>query len=353
MTDENFDELFDNNDGVGESSNDGGTNAPVDGVRSVQDFHELVAYHIAVMTSAKNSTKVRVESALWLGESGEIDAIRPLIAVYKRDKKNPKVQKAAGYALGMFKALDAAISRQTGEMIEDALERPENADIMQTLTDIAIFDRRGSRKGGRRLLRMMFVLLAVLTALFVAYTLMPKGSLRQALTPPTPTPTPTIDPNAPTPTPTFTPSLTPTITPTPTVTPGIPPEEVRVIQGDLLTLIGRATTTRDFLDSLTTIWTTLAQNATNTSINSVCSIVTPPIPDDYVLPPGYGALNPTLGQATDYINSGLSVTRNGWSYFRESCAQGTMTQERIQTGLSAIRNAQDLFNAANTILTDQ
>ena len=68
---------------------------------------------------------------------------------------------------------------------------------------------------------------------------------------------------------------------------------------------------------------------------------------------GYAALNPTLGQATDNVNAGLSLTRNGWAYFRETCAQGTMSSERIQTGLAAIRNAQDLFNAANILLTNR
>lgn len=351
MTDENLDLLFDESDEA--FANDGGGTSGDSsnyGVRSIEDFRALVEYHIAVLSSVKNNPKLRVESALWLGESGEIDAIRPLIAVYKRDKKNPKVQKAAAYALGMFKALDSAIYREPGEMIEDALDRPENADIIQALTDIAVLDKRGARSGGRRWLRMMFILLVILVALLTAYTLVPQGTLTEILTPPTATPTPTIDPNAPTPTPTFTPSHPPTITPTPTNTPGIPPEEARTIQSDLFTYVSLANTTRGFLESLTSAWTTIAQGNAD-SIRTVCSSTQiPTIPDDYVLPAGYAELNPAFGQATDYINTGLALTRSGWAFFTDSCAAG-VTPDRINTALSIIRTAQDSFAEADSLLT--
>jgi len=353
MTDENFDVLFDDEDAGGESYTGGEGDASATGVRSIQDFQELVVYHTTILTSAKNTVRVRVESALWLGESGEIDAIRPLIMVYKRDKKNPKVQKAAKYALGMFKSLEAAIQREPNETIEDALERPENAHIMETLHDIALFDRRGSRKGGGGLLRWMIILVVTFIALMVAYLMLPESALTQAFTPPTPTNTPTIDPNAPTPTLTFTPSLTPEDTLTPTPTPGIPPEESRRIQSDLLTLVGLASTSRGFLDSLTSGWTSIAQSPDSVTINRICANQTPNIPANYVLPDGYAALNPTLGQATDYINSGLSLSRNGWAYFTESCSSGGMNTERIQTGLATVRTAQDSFDAADRLLSNR
>lgn len=353
MTDENFDSLFDDDGGGVYAGDDGAESGTSEqGVRSFDDFRALIEYHISILSSTKNSDKLRVESALWLGESGDTDAIRPLIAVYKRDKKHPKVQKAAAYALGMFKKLDEAIHREPHEMVEDALGHPENAEVIQILTDIAVLDKRGSRKGGRRWLRMMFILLVILIALVTAYTLVPQGSLADILTPPTATPTPTIDPNAPTATPTLTPSNTPTITPTPTSTPGIPPEELRQIQSDLLTYTGLAATTRGFLDGLATVWTSLAQNATPANVSSVCGTIAPTIPNDYVLPEGYAQLNPSLGQATEYINTGLSLVRNGWTYFRDSCSQG-MNMDRINTGLSIVTTAQNAFNEADRLLSER
>lgn len=348
MTDENFEDLFNQDDG--NSTDYSSAAAPEHGMRSVDDFRALVEYHIAVLSSAKNKEKLRVESALWLGESGDTDAIRPLVAVYKRDKKHPRVRKAAAYALGMFKRLDQAIVREPHEMVEDALDRPENADIAETLVNIAIKDQRGSRAGGRRMLRLMFIFLVILVALLAAYTLIPTGGLTQALTPPTATPSPTIDPNAPTPTPTFTPTDTPTITPTPTNTPGIPPEEQRRILSDLITYTTRANTTRDFLDRLTSVWVSASQGS-QASIEDLCrNTQIPTVPDDYRLPDGYAVLSPQFALATDYINTGLSLSRNGWTFFQDSCSQG-MTTDRINTGLSIVRTAQDSFAEAERLLT--
>ncbi|MCU0463818.1 MAG: hypothetical protein MUF38_04540 [Anaerolineae bacterium] len=317
--------------------------------RTIQQFNEEVQRKIAVLSSVKSPEKARIEAALWLGESGEIDSIRPLVAVYKRDKKHPKVQRAAATALGMFKTLDRAIVRGPDDSIEDALDRAENADVTSVLTEIALFDRRGKRRGGGRWLRSIIFLSITFGLLMVAYNVLKPGSLREALTPPTATPTPTIDPNAPTATPTLTPSATPTITPTPTVTPGIPPTESRAIRADLLTLIDRSVVRRDFLDSLDTVWLTMSQNTTPTVISNLCNTPEPDIPEDYVLPPGYAELDPALRDATEFVNAGLALTRDGWRYFREGCGANDFAQ-RLQTGLSIVSTAKDSFTSARRIL---
>lgn len=317
--------------------------------RTYAEFGEEVQRKVAVLSSAKNPEKARIEAALWLGESGDIDSIRPLVAVYKRDKKHPKVQRAAATALGMFKTLDRAIVRGPDDSVEDALDRAENADVMSILTEIALFDKRGKRRGGGRWLRSIIFLSITFGLLMVAYSVLEPGSLLEALTPPTATPTPTIDPNAPTATPTLTPSATPTITPTPTVTPGIPPEESRAIRADLLTLIDRSVVRRDFLDALDTVWLSLSQNTTPTVINSLCNTPQPDIPADYVLPPGYAELDPALGDAVEFVNAGLALTRDGWQYFREGCGANDFAQ-RLQTGLSIVSTAKESFASARRII---
>jgi hypothetical protein len=346
MNDQDFDSMFENESQQPLEQTDASSGGPV---RSVEEFEAEVRRQIAILSSAKNPVKARVEAALWLGESAQFEAIRPLIAVYKRDTKNPKVQQAAAYALGMFKTLDAAIYREAGETVEDAIYSPENADVLNTITAIVFYDKRGRRRGGGGLLRLMGVLVLILAALTAAYLFVPQGGLTQLLTIPTATPTPTIDPNAPTATPTPTETEVPTETPTPTATPGIPPQELRAILSDLYTLIDRSTAQRDFLQGLETVWTALSNDLSQTSIANACRAQPPDVPADYRLSAEYAAILPALREAVDYVNTGLALSRDGWRYFRDGCNNGDVAS-RVQTGLSIIQTARSSFASARRIL---
>ncbi len=65
----------------------------------------------------------RREAARWLGESGEIRAIEPLVKVYHKDP-TPGMKETAAYALGQFKALEQALADPDEEM--KALTNLEN-----------------------------------------------------------------------------------------------------------------------------------------------------------------------------------------------------------------------------------
>jgi len=58
----------------------------------------------------------RLAAARWLGEAGDVRAIKPLVTVYKKDRTKG-MKETAAYALGQFKAL------------EDALDDPELMDM--------------------------------------------------------------------------------------------------------------------------------------------------------------------------------------------------------------------------------
>lgn len=171
MTD---DELFDLDDEDLDSDEDpfAGTTPTKPIKRSLEDFEAEVDRQIKVLLSAKNGAAMRREAAYWLGESGAPKAITALLNVYKKDKKNKQVQQAAAYALGQFKALDDAISRNPGEPVAEALGNSENDWVVELLEDIALRDERGKRLRipTRTLLFIegfLLVLLAVLIGLNV------------------------------------------------------------------------------------------------------------------------------------------------------------------------------------------
>ncbi|MCA9913451.1 MAG: hypothetical protein KC496_08875 [Anaerolineae bacterium] len=86
----------------------------------------------------------RLEAAKWLGEAGDPSAIPELILVYQKDK-TPGMKDAAGYSLGMMKAL--------GEALND----PDEADHALELTrDIVLHGKFG--RAGRRLRPLLLLL---------------------------------------------------------------------------------------------------------------------------------------------------------------------------------------------------
>ncbi|MBC8098242.1 MAG: HEAT repeat domain-containing protein, partial [Armatimonadetes bacterium] len=131
--------------------------------RSLEDFEAEVDAKIRLLLAGKSDAKQRTEAAYWLGESGAPKAITALRRVYEKDTKNKGVQQAAAYALGQFKALDAAITRDEDESVGDALGRDDNQDVVALLTNIALYDARGKRRRTPTSRLLLFALLLTLT----------------------------------------------------------------------------------------------------------------------------------------------------------------------------------------------
>jgi hypothetical protein len=175
MTD---DELFDLDDEDLDSDPFADVDTPAKtSVRTLEEFEAEVDKKIKILMSPRNDAKDRREAALWLGESGAPKAITALTKVYEKDRKNKKVQQAAAYALGQFKALDEAIIREDNEPVMEALAREENEGIVQLLEDIALRDERGKRlRIPTRTLVMIEGLLAVLLVILIALNMVLPGT---------------------------------------------------------------------------------------------------------------------------------------------------------------------------------
>jgi hypothetical protein len=131
MTDDLFedDELFDDEDNDDE--------ADADLEARIAYFEQKLTHNMKVLLTRKRPVDERVDAAYWLGESGAPKAISALRKVY-RGEKDPKVRKAAGYALGQFKALDEAIDRDPNESVLEALGEEKNDHIRELLEKITL-----------------------------------------------------------------------------------------------------------------------------------------------------------------------------------------------------------------------
>src|SRR5687767_15981756 len=82
------------------------------------DFQDTARIKIKELSSTKAS--VRREAAYYLGEAGVDEAITKLATVFKNDP-DKSVRKAAGYALGMFKAVEEALNGGREEEVVELL----------------------------------------------------------------------------------------------------------------------------------------------------------------------------------------------------------------------------------------
>ena len=74
-----------------------------------------------------DSPEERREAAIYLGEAAVSEAVNDLIDLYETDD-DKKVRKAAGYALGQFKAIDHELSKGQHKKVEALLKRVEVED---------------------------------------------------------------------------------------------------------------------------------------------------------------------------------------------------------------------------------
>ena len=96
----------------------------------LDQFEAQVRQNIKLLSST--DAKTRRKAAVWLGEAGDPNAITRLRQIYDEDP-DAKVRQAAGYSLGMFRAL------------QEAMNGDNSGQVMQLLEDIALRGKRGGR----------------------------------------------------------------------------------------------------------------------------------------------------------------------------------------------------------------
>lgn len=151
------------------------------------------------------------------------------------------------------------------------------------------------------------------------------------------TPTPPPEPDEPT--------VTPSETITPTFTPTLDPATVRSHISGIRFVIDDVNGVRGANTILNQYWTDLSTAGDTDGCNR------PPeeIPGAYNLPPEIALVAPELADAAENVNIGLNLLRDGWSLFRTSCIDGTLTTN-LASGIAISQAATNAFNTANEIL---
>ena len=84
-----------------------------------------------------------------------------------------------------------------------------------------------------------------------------------------------------------------------------------------------------------------------------CDNPTADIPGNYNLPDNVAEFSPELRQATEQVNAGLQVLRDGWDEFRTACEAGPATVlGAAPSGQTVASAAEQSFDSANEILQE-
>ena len=111
----------------------------------------------------------RREAAYWMGEAAVADAVPHLVDLYEHDD-NPKVRAAAGYALGMFRA------------VEDSIKRGKEKKVVKLLEQVEQKGKLGGRANKGGWIRLVLGLLIPFVLFAAAYLLLPEDIVRSAQT---------------------------------------------------------------------------------------------------------------------------------------------------------------------------
>ncbi|MBZ0293617.1 MAG: hypothetical protein K8L99_13705, partial [Anaerolineae bacterium] len=76
-----------------------------------------------------------------------------------------------------------------------------------------------------------------------------------------------------------------------------------------------------------------------------CSAAQPTIPTDYALPEGTTIENQTLELVIELVNTGLGLTRQGWTQFNTAC-NSSNPLDFVEAGLQSARSALASFELA-------
>lgn len=107
----------------------------------------------------------RRAAAYWLGEAAAADAVPRLVDLYENDEK-ASVRRAAGYSLGMFRA------------VEDAIKHGKEKRVIRLLEQVEQKGKMGRRANKGGWIRLILGLLIALTALALAFQFLPVDVVR-------------------------------------------------------------------------------------------------------------------------------------------------------------------------------
>lgn len=151
---------FDDSDDITTGFESGGALSVAEIERRQDEFISEVDARINMLKRSKQySAEERIAAARWLGESGVVDAVEPLVIVYQRDK-TPGMREAAAYALGQFKAIE--------EGLDDSSTRQDVADML----DRIVLFREFGKPAPMRAIRMRQVGLLVSFVVFIGIGLL-------------------------------------------------------------------------------------------------------------------------------------------------------------------------------------
>lgn len=135
-------------------------NIPAKRQREIDEMMDLLA---------SDDPEERREAAYWLGEAAAADAVPKLVDLYENDE-NRSVRRAAGYALGMFRAVDRAMKRGKEKQVVRLLKQVEEKGKLG----------RRANKGGW--IRRILGLLVSLVLMGAAYQFVPNDIIRTVQT---------------------------------------------------------------------------------------------------------------------------------------------------------------------------
>lgn len=248
------------------------------------------------LLSAKDP-EVRREAAYVLGELGEPQAITALVRSYRKDKDRG-VREAARYSLGMFRALEKALSGTEAE-------RERALSLAESIITRGEIGKRSSLGGGllpriRMMLVASLIVLALLNVGFIVLKNLPQGASDE-------TPTQVASANS---------------TPEAGKEPAQVVEELRVLLGQL-----RGDASK------------LQRQMLNVQTGEALDCATEfanPLP--YSLPADLQASSPDLVSASSQINSARLDLVTTKSIFDQACAEGAepLTAEAVVAPLERI-----------------
>lgn len=303
---------------------------------------ELEVFEAEVKAKIKQLTSkdavARRKAAEWLGEAGDPMAVTTLAQAYKNDS-DPRVREAAGYALGMFRSLEAALNSDKADQ------------TMKMLEDVALREKFGHRLrwSVRRMVKLISALLVSAALIAVAAFVLP-GVLKAPADSGT---LPTIEPQiATTPVPQEAPPTSeaqPTSPPavdqaTAVPTESVPPTQAVDLRPHLValqTIIDEMTALRGANSTLNQYWT----ESTSGSGTLGCSAERPVLPGDYVLPDEAALASSDLALAAGLVNTGLAAVRQSWALFDAGCAAGNPAVN-AQQGMTLTQAAATAFSSA-------
>jgi len=306
---------------------------------------ELEVFEAEVKAKIKQLTSkdavARRKAAEWLGEAGDPMAVTTLAQAYKNDS-DPRVREAAGYALGMFRSLEAALNSDKADQ------------TMKMLEDVALREKFGHRLrwSVRRMVKLISALLVSAVLIAVAAFVLPAvlkapvdsgGSVPTVEQPATSVPQEATLPPAPT---SETQPTSPPAVDQATVVPteSVPPAQVVDLRPHLValqTIIDDMTALRGANSTLTQYWT----ESTSGSGTLGCSAARPVLPGDYVLPDEAALASSDLALASGLVNTGLAAVRQSWALFDTGCAAGNPAVNAPQ-GMTLTQAAATAFSSA-------